>query len=94
MSLNTSLKGRLRNTNLPKLHSLFHLFGAAAISIHSIDERIKLDQEFEIIDNGIGFNKNNYKSFQHLDSECKKSLIYECVTCKSRITENMIAEVH
>ena len=100
MSLNTSLKGRLRNTNLPKSHALFPLYEAVVNSIHSIDERIKNDQEFEIskayikvkiirsiqqsldnsksditgfkiVDNGIGFNKNNYKSFQTLDSEYK-----------------------
>lgn len=100
MSLNTSLKGRLRNTNLPKSHALFPLYEAVVNSIHSIDERIKNDQEFEIskayikvkvirsiqrsldnsksditgfevIDNGIGFNKNNYESFQILDSEYK-----------------------
>ena len=45
MSLNTSLKGRLRNTNLPKSHALFPLYKAVVSSIHSIDERIKNDQE-------------------------------------------------
>lgn len=44
MSLNT----RLIYTNLPKSHALFHLFEAVVNSIHSIDERIKLDKEFEI----------------------------------------------
>ena len=48
MSLNTSLKGRLRNTNLPKSHALFPLFEAVVNSIHSIDERIKFDSEFNI----------------------------------------------
>ncbi|MCK5202140.1 MAG: hypothetical protein KAR21_27495, partial [Spirochaetales bacterium] len=49
---------------------------------------------FGIVDNGIGFNKNNYESFQTLDSAYKKFLIYECVTGKCRITGNMIMEVH
>ena len=100
MSLNTSLKGRLRNANLPKSQALFPLFEAVINSIHSIDERIKNDKEFEIskayikvklicsiqrsldnsktditgfeiIDNGIRFKKNNYESFQTLDTECK-----------------------
>ena len=48
MSLNTSQKGRLRNTNLPKLHTLFSLFEAVVNSIYSIDERIKNYKEFEI----------------------------------------------
>ena len=123
MTLNTSLKGRLRNTNLPKLRALFPLSEAVVNSIHSIDERIKNDKEFEIskayikviinrsiqraldnsesditefeiIDNGIGFNQNNYESFQNLDTAYKKSLIHEYVTGKCRITENMITEVH
>ncbi|MBI9071399.1 MAG: sensor histidine kinase [Melioribacteraceae bacterium] len=101
MSLNTSLKGRLRNTTLPKTHVLFPLFEAVVNSIHSIDERIikqkdinidksyirvrvlrsdQLDIQdnsnpdiigFEIIDNGIGFNDENFNSFQTLDSEYK-----------------------
>ncbi len=104
MSLNTSLKGRLRNTNLPKSNVLFPLFEAVVNSIHSIDERInkvkdinrlnahikiniirsqqlKTDKTmkpeivgFEIIDNGIGFNADNYNSFQTLDSEYKIDL--------------------
>ena len=48
MSLTTGLKGRLRNTNLPKSHALFPLYEAVVNSIHSIDERIKNDKEFEI----------------------------------------------
>ena len=47
MSLNTSLKGRLRNTNLPKSHAQFPLFEAVVNSIHCIDNIIKLDQKFE-----------------------------------------------
>ena len=105
MTLNTSLKGRLRNTNLPKTKPLLPLFEAVVNSIHSIDERIineseskldisntyinikivRLNQQlldnsnnkkpeitgFEIIDNGIGFNDANYKSFETLDSNYK-----------------------
>ena len=47
MTLNTSLKGRLRNTNLPKSYALLALYKAVVNSIHSIDERIKNDQELE-----------------------------------------------
>jgi hypothetical protein len=103
-SLNTSLAGRLRNTNLPKSHALLPLFEAIVNSIHSIDERIqKIDDlkiseayikvkiirssqitfdknsksdliGFEVIDNGIGFNSDNFQSFKTLDSEYKISL--------------------
>lgn len=102
MSIQTSLKGRLRNTNLPKKDVLLPLFEAVVNSIHSIDERIekqndiKLDDAyikiqiirsslltidgsksdicgFSITDNGIGFNSDNYKSFQTLDSDYKIS---------------------
>jgi hypothetical protein len=41
MSLNTSLKGRLRNTNLPLTNVLFPLYEAVVNSIHSIDSLIK-----------------------------------------------------
>jgi hypothetical protein len=102
MSLNTSLKGRLRNTNLPLTHGLAPLFEAVVNSIHSIDERkrkqktfndgkvtikilrgpqLSIDETtkpeikgFNIIDNGLGFNSENYKSFQTLDSEYKIDL--------------------
>ena len=101
MNLNTSLKGRLRNTNLPITYSLFPLFEAVVNSIHSID-MLKQEKDnyngkiiikilrsshmityegvenniigFEIIDNGIGFNKKNYDSFRTLDSEFKINL--------------------
>ena len=53
MSLSTSLKGRLRNTNLPKTNVLFPLFEAVVNSIHSIDERIKIDKQFVISDASI-----------------------------------------
>lgn len=104
MSLNTSLKGRLRNTNLPLTNVLYPLFEAAVNSIHSIDSLLRKgkisssmdgsisikilrsSQEtaysdvkpdiigFEIIDNGVGFNTDNFTSFQTLDSEYKMDL--------------------
>ena len=39
MSLQTNLKGRLRNTSLPKSHGLMPVFEAVVNSIHSIEER-------------------------------------------------------
>jgi hypothetical protein len=104
MNLNTSLKGRLRNTNLPLTNVLHPLFEAIVNSIHSIDSAIKLGIHsstldgkitiniirssqktayadvkpdivgFEIVDNGIGFNSENFTSFQTLDSEYKIAL--------------------
>ena len=104
MNLNTSLKGRLRNTNLPLTNVLHPLFEAVVNSIHSIDSAIKLGIHsstldgkitikilrssqktayddvkpdifgFEIVDNGIGFNSENFTSFQTLDSEYKIAL--------------------
>lgn len=104
MSLNTSLKGRLRNTNLPLTSVLFPLFEAVVNSIHSIDSAIQEDKipsisegeinikiirsnqtsafeedkadiaGFEILDNGLGFNNQNFESFQTLDSEHKIEL--------------------
>jgi hypothetical protein len=104
MNLNTSLKGRLRNTNLPLTNVLHPLFEAVVNSIHSIDSAIKLglysstldgkitikilrsSQKtayadvkpdivgFEIIDNGVGFNSENFTSFKTLDSEYKVAL--------------------
>lgn len=102
MSIQTSLKGRLRNTNLPKKDVLLPLFEAVVNSIHSIDERIEKQKDinlentyikirvirssqltidgskseicgFSITDNGIGFNNDNYNSFQTLDSDYKIS---------------------
>lgn len=104
MSLNTSLKGRLRNTNLPLTNVLHPLFEAVVNSIHAIDDAIKLGLVsstaegkitikilrssqtssfddvksdiigFNVIDNGVGFNTENYQSFQTLDTEHKISL--------------------
>ncbi len=53
MSLNTSLKGRLRNTNLPKTSALLPLLEAVVNSIHSIDERIKKEKTFQLVDSYI-----------------------------------------
>ncbi|WP_269900821.1 ATP-binding protein [Paenalcaligenes faecalis] len=39
MSLQTNLKGRLRNTSLPKGHGLMPVFEAVVNSIHSIEEK-------------------------------------------------------
>ena len=38
MALGTNLKGRLRNTDLPKSHGLMPLFEAVVNSIESIEE--------------------------------------------------------
>lgn len=97
MSLQTNLRGRLRNTFLPKSHGLMPVFEAVVNSIHSIEEmngaaegRIVLQVNratqgnldfdaksqsaivgFTIIDNGCGFNDDNFKSFETLDSDHK-----------------------
>ncbi|MCC6371269.1 MAG: ATP-binding protein, partial [Bacteroidia bacterium] len=130
MNLNTSLKGRLRNTNLPLTNVLYPLFEAVVNSIHSIDTAMKLNSKsstfegiitirilrssqvtnysdikpdiigFEILDNGVGFNTDNYNSFQTLDSEYKIALgcrgvgrllwlkAFDKVTVKSVYEEN------
>lgn len=103
--MGTNLKGRLKNTILPKNKAIFALFEAVVNSIHSIDERLNDDADFKIdnahidiiinrdvahnlendrsiedivgftiVDNGIGFNNTNYKSFRTFDSEYKASL--------------------
>lgn len=43
MSLQTNLKGRLRNTSLPKSHGLMPVFEAVVNSIHSIEEKSNID---------------------------------------------------
>jgi len=48
MSIRASLKGRLRNTSLPKSNVLLPLFEAVVNSIHSIDERIESQDDFTI----------------------------------------------
>ena len=48
MNLNTNLRGRLRNTNLPKIHGLMPVYEAVVNSIHSIEEKnneLKTGQE-------------------------------------------------
>lgn len=102
--LKTSLKGRLRNTDLPPKKGLMPLFEAVINSIHAIEDRgndakkpnieitvIRSEQKslqdssdgekinikkadiigFRIQDNGIGFTKTNFSSFETLDSEHK-----------------------
>ena len=98
MSLQTNLKGRLRNTKLPKSHALMPVFEAIVNSIHSIEDsfddiqkgkitleivrssQANLSEDFgslppiigfKIFDNGCGFNKSNFESFQLLDTEHK-----------------------
>lgn len=105
MSLDTNLKGRLRNTSLPLSSGLLPLFEAVVNSIHAIEETgVPLDQGlvrveilrkaktadlfaddskrrgpdakgdvagFRITDNGMGFNDENMKSFNTLDSDHK-----------------------
>ncbi len=44
----SNLKGRLRNTNLPKSNALFPLFEAVVNSIHSIDERIETQKDIDM----------------------------------------------
>jgi len=48
MSLHTNLKGRLRNTSLPKNHGLMPVFEAVVNSIHSIEEKGNLGKGGEI----------------------------------------------
>lgn len=43
MSINTNLRGRLRNTPLPRSHGLLPLFEAVVNSIHAIDETNRRD---------------------------------------------------
>ncbi|EPE2695664.1 ATP-binding protein [Vibrio alginolyticus] len=44
MSLHTNLRGRLRNTSLPRNHGLMPVFEAVVNSIHSIEEKGNTDQ--------------------------------------------------
>lgn len=96
MSLQTNLKGRLRNTSLPKTHG-YACLEAGCCSTSDIQEKgegntgkiiLQIDRDkqstldleskellpivgFTIIDNGCGFNDENFKSFKILDSEHK-----------------------
>lgn len=101
MTLETNLRGRLKNTLLPLRHGLMPLFEAVVNSIHSIEDsgvdptegkitiRILRDgqsalegldshtpnaiTDFQIEDNGVGFNRANMDSFYTLDSDYKES---------------------
>lgn len=53
MNLNTSLKGRLRNTNLPLTNVLYPLFEAVVNSIHSIDFALKQGRISSLIEGNI-----------------------------------------
>lgn len=104
--LRTSLAGRVRNTSLPKSHSLLPVHEAVVNAIQAIDQRcgdditdgavtvriVRSPQEvletdagpgrtalppivgFEITDNGVGFNDENLRSFETLDSDHKSEL--------------------
>ncbi len=56
MNLNTSLKGRLRNTNLPLTNVLHPLFEAVVNSIHSIDSVLKNGKISSLMDGSITIN--------------------------------------
>ena len=47
--MESNLKGRLRNTNLPKSNALLPLFEAVVNSIHSIDERIEKQKDIDML---------------------------------------------
>lgn len=105
MSMNTYLKGRLRNTTLPMSQGLLPVFEAVVNSIQGIEslttatdadqitiEIVRSTQAslaledargrrgapptepivgFKIIDTGVGFDDENFKSFETLDSDFK-----------------------
>lgn len=60
MSLQTNLRGRLRNTPLPKSHGLMPVYEAIVNSIHSIEEKDKWDDQDSIT---LFIHRNNQKSF-------------------------------
>ncbi|MFH4483096.1 ATP-binding protein [Vibrio parahaemolyticus] len=64
MSLQTNLKGRLRNTSLPKSHGLMPVFEAVVNSIHSIEEKGNSD-------NGKVVLRINRATQQSLDFDAK-----------------------
>lgn len=105
-AMTTSLRGRVKNTGLPKSHALLPLLEAVVNGIQAIDARfvenssqgrlkveimrspqVGLDLEFTgpgraplepivgfvVTDNGVGFNAENMKSFETLDSDYKSS---------------------
>ncbi|MCJ0894100.1 hypothetical protein [Rhodococcus sp. ARC_M5] len=105
-AMTTSLRGRVKNTGLPKSHALLPLLEAAVNGIQAIDARFvgdssrgRLDVKivrspqagfdlefsgpgraplepivgFVVTDNGVGFNAENMKSFETLDSDYKSA---------------------
>ena len=105
-AMTTSLRGRVKNTGLPKSHALLPLLEAAVNGIQAIDARFvgnssqgRLDLKivrsaqagfdleftgpgraplepivgFVVTDNGVGFNPENMKSFETLDSDYKSA---------------------
>ena len=87
MSLNTSLKGRLRNTNLPKTSALLPLLEAVVNSIHSIDERIKKEKPFQLMDSYIRVKL--IRSGQSTIDGTKEELIgFEIIDNRIGFTEN------
>ena len=69
--MESNLKGRLRNTNLPKSNALLPLFEAVVNSIHSIDERIEKqkDLDMSIAFIHIHFVRSSQTSFDKRKSE-------------------------
>jgi hypothetical protein len=87
MSLNTSLKGRLRNTNLPKTSALLPLLEAVVNSIHSIDERIKKEKQFQLSDSFIRV-KLIRSGQSTLDSTKEELIGFEIIDNGIGFTEN------
>ena len=73
--MESNLKGRLRNTNLPKSNALLPLFEAVVNSIHSIDERIEKqkDLDMSIAFIHIHFVRSSQTSFDKRKSELMAS---------------------
>lgn len=61
MSLHTNLKGRLRNTTLPKSNGLMPVFEAVVNSIHAIEEKGNLSQGGKIT---LKINRSKQTSFE------------------------------
>ena len=106
MTMNTNLRGRLRNTSLPANQGLLPVFEAVVNSIQAIeaadglgDPTITVEVRrspqteivlgdgrgkrgappsepivgFTVIDEGIGFDDENFRSFETLDTDFKAS---------------------
>ncbi len=123
MSLQTNLKGRLRNTFLPKNHGLMPVFEAVVNSIQSIEEKGDIDSGkivlsidratqggldlesrsippiigFSISDNGCGFDNNNFKSFETLDSDHKIQKgcrgVGRCLSCRDVTVSSLLQQL-